>query len=170
MTIGSTASLPGFGPEAPFHPFHTFRDDKHLPVLPRLRPASAAQRQVPRTALADDPPRGRILVVTNQASLALDVTRILRDAGYRAIGPAASADEVKRLNDRCPIDGALLDLQLEGGGASIVADRLADIGIPFVWLTDALLDAIPRKHAFAPAVTKPFEGKDLIGALERTLS
>jgi len=56
--------------------------------------------------LAEDPPRGRILVVTNEARLALDVQRILRNAGYRAVGPAASADEVDRLTGHRPVDGA----------------------------------------------------------------
>jgi CheY-like chemotaxis protein len=127
-------------------------------------------RQLPRPALADDPPRGRILVVTDQASLALDVQRVLRDAGYRVIGPAASADEAERLTGRRPIDGAIVDLQLENGDVAVVADRLADGDIPFVWLTDTFLDAIPRKHAFAPVVTKPLDGERLVRALERALS
>src|SRR4051812_8234771 len=147
MTIGSAASLPGIGPEAPFPSFRSFCRDQRLPVLPHISTAEAPERQWPRTALADDPPRGRILVMTDHASLAVDVAHILRDAGFCAMGPATSADGARRLNDRRPIDGAIVDLQLRGG-AAVVADRLAHKGIPFVWLTEALLDAIPRNHAF----------------------
>jgi CheY-like chemotaxis protein len=170
MTIVSAASLPGRGQEAPFHPFRSFRRNRRLPAMPRMRTSCAPQRQFPRIALADDPPRGRILVVADKAPLALDLQRILRDAGYRTIGPAASAEEAERLTGRRQIDGAVVDLQLEGGVAAVVADRLAHSGIPVVWLTDPLLAAIPRTPAFAPAVTKPIQGEDLIQALERTLS
>jgi CheY-like chemotaxis protein len=170
MTIWSAASLPGHGQEAPFPPFHSFRRHGRLSVVPRTAVASAPQRQLPRTALADDPPRGRILVVTDKAPLALDVQRALRDAGYRAVGPAASADEAERLTDRRPIDGAVVDLQLDDGAAAIVADRLAHRSIPFVWLTKPLVATIPRTHAFAPVVTNPFKGEDLIQTLERALS
>jgi len=169
MTIGSAASLPGYRQEAPFPPFRSFRGNGRRPVVSRITTASAPRRQLPRTALADDPPRGRILVVTDQAPLALEVQRVLRDAGYRAVGPAASVDEAEWLTDRRPIDGAVLDLQLEGGAAEAVADRLAHSGIPFVWLTDPPLGAIPRTHAFAPSLTKPFKGERLIQALERAL-
>jgi DNA-binding response OmpR family regulator len=139
-------------------------------MVPRLATATAHQRQLPGTVLADDPPRGRILVATDQAPLALEVQRVLRDAGYRVVGPAASVAEAERLTGRGPLDGAIVDLQLADGNATVVADWLADSGIPFVWLTDALLDAIPGRHAFAPAVTKPFRGEGLIKALEGALS
>jgi CheY-like chemotaxis protein len=169
MTIGSAVCLPGRGQEAPFPAFHNFRRTGRLPAAPRIATASAPGRQVPRTALADDPPRGRILVVADQAPLALDMQRVLRDAGYRIVGPAVSAAEAERLAGRRAIDGAVVDLQLEDS-ASAVADRLAESGIPFVWLTDPLLGAIPRAHAFAPGLTKPFKGEELIEALERAMS
>ncbi len=110
------------------------------------------------------------MVVADEARLALDVQSVLRAAGYRAVGPATAVDEVKRLTDRSPIDGAVVDLQLQNDGAAMVASRLAHSGIPFVWLTDVLSKAIPQAHAFAPAVTKPFKGEVLIEALERALS
>ncbi len=171
MTIRSAASLPGHGQEAPLPAFHSFRSSGCRPVVPRISVATALERRLPKTALADDPPRGRILVVTDKAPLALDVQRVLRDAGYRVIGPAASTDEAERLTiGRRPIDGAVVDLQLERGAAAVVADRLASSGVPFMWLTDPLLDPIPRTHGFAPLLTKPFRSEDLIRTLERALS
>lgn len=170
MTFVSAASLPGHGQEAPFPTFRSFRRNGRRPAVPRISPASAPRRQLPRIVLADDPPRGRILIVSDKAPLTLDVQSVLHDAGYRAVGPAASADEVERLTGCRLVDGAVVDLQLEDGAAVVVADRLAHSGIPFVWLTDSALEAIPRAHAFAPVVEKPFGRGDLIHALERALA
>lgn len=169
MTIVSAASLPGHGHEAPLPTFRSFRRNGRRPVVPRITAAPAPRRHLPRTVLADDRPRGRILIVSGDAPLTLDVQSILHEAGYRAIGPAASADEAERLTACRPIDAALVDLQLEDGAAAVVADRLAHQGIPLVWLTDSLANAIPRSHGFAPMVTKPVDGEDLIHALERAL-
>ena len=163
MTIVSCASLAARGPQAPLPPFRSFRHDGRRPRAPTVPTASNPQRHLPRIALADDPPRGRILVVADQPALALQVQGILRAAGYRAVGPAGSATETERLIER-PIHGAILDAQL--GEASRVAVRLAHAGIPFVWLTGESTGALIG----APAVTKPIKGSDLITALERALS
>ena len=168
MTIGSAASLPGHGQEAPFPIFRFFRNGR-LPARPAAS-ASPPQRRLPGPALADDPPQGRFLVVADQAPLALGIQRILRSAGYRAVGPAASTSEAERLIGRCPVDGAIVDLQLQNGAAPVIVDRLAHRGIPTVCLTDAVLDADPRDLAFAPAVTKPLDEEKLIRTLESALS
>ena len=100
MTIGSAASPPAYGHEAPFPTVRSFRRNGRLPVVHRIADASVPGRHLPMSALADDPPRGRILVVANEAPLVLDVQRALRDAGYRAVGPAPSAGEAERFHAR----------------------------------------------------------------------
>lgn len=169
MTFGSAASLPGPAPEVPLPSFRSFRRQNRLPVVPHIAVSGAPERQRFEPALADDPPRGRILIVEDDAALALDIQRMLRDAGYLAVGPAASAEETDRLIRQGSLDGAVIDLHLAGGG-DIVADALAQAGIPFVWLARDSLIAIPRAHAFAPAVSTPLRREDLARALERALS
>lgn len=173
MTIGSAASLPGFAPAPPLPAFPSFRRTGRLTVVPR----STSPRAAPWRA--DDPPRGRILVVEDEALAALDLQRLLREAGYRAIGPAASIDDVEHLTRprhrlppaRRPIDGAVVDLHLGGGGSAVaVADSLADRGIPFVWLTDGPFDVPPPTHAEAPAVARTALREHLVAALDRLLS
>lgn len=170
MTIGSAASSAKYGPQAPIPISRSFRRNGRLPAILQVPTASTPRRHFPKTVLADDSPRGRILVVADHAPLVLDVQRILRDAGYRAIGPVESVEDAERLTRQRPVDGAVVDLQLKDEGAAAIADGLVRDGIPFVWLTDAPLSAIPRAHAFGPAVTKPFNSEDLIDALERALS
>lgn len=174
MTIGSAASLPSHGSEAQFPYFRSLHRNGRLPLVSNIQTAGAPQRHIPKIGLADDPPRGRILIVADQVPLALDVQRVLRNAGYRAVGPAESAEDADRLIGQRPIDGAVVDLQLKAGNAAAVADRLAHQGIPFVWLTsestDRALDAVPQRHDRAPMVSKPVKGEDLVQALERALS
>lgn len=174
MTIGSAASVPGLGAEAPFPSFRAFRRNGCLPGISNIPTASAPQRLFPKIVAIDDPPRGRILIATDQASLALDVQRILFDAGYRAVGPAQSAKDAERLIGQRPIDGAVIDAQLKGGVAADFAHRLDHEGIPFVWLTDESrampLDTLPHGHEPTPIATKPVKAHDLIRALEHALA
>ena len=161
MATVSCASLAARGPQAPHPEFRSVRRNGRRPMAPTVPTASNPKRHLPRIALADDPPRGRILVVADQPALALQVQGILRAASYRAVGPAGSALNAERLMER-PIGGAILDAQL--GDASNVAVRLAYAGIPFVWLigesTDALIGApavcaAPRPGS-DPAPTRPY--------------
>jgi CheY-like chemotaxis protein len=149
------------------------RRNGHLPVAADVPTAGTPLRHVPGIALTDDPPCGRILVAADQAPLVLHLQRILRDAGYRAVGPAESVEDAERLAQRLPLDGAVIDLDL-GDGAVAIADRLVRNGIALVWLTarptEGSLAPRPHRHERVPAVTKPVNGADLIEALERALS
>lgn len=170
MTIGSAASRPGPEPAAPLPTFRSFRRTGRRPAMSRMAVAGTPPRHVPWTAEADEPPRGRVLVVEDQALPALDVQRALRQAGYRAVGPAASVEEAERLIARGSIDAAVIDAQLGNGAARAVAEVLAQADVPFVWLAGSPADSIPPAFADAPAVEKPLRVSDLIRALEQALS
>ena len=168
MTIGSAAFLAGTLPQAPLSPFHSFRQNRHPPAMPRVMGAAAPPSRLPVAGLADDPPRGRILVVEDEASLVLDLQRLLREGGYRAVGPAVSIEEAERFIAQRPIDATVLDAQLRG--CETVADSLAYRGVPFLWLTSASRDELPKAHARVPAVTKSSVREKLLGVLEEVMS
>lgn len=149
MTVGSAAFLTGPAPAAlqPFSP---------VPQVP-----------VPR---AHDWPNGRILIAGPQAVIALDLQRILRDAGYRVVGPVATAAEARRLIDRGPVDGAIVDLDLDLSAASAILKLLDDAGIPAVFLSGAALQELPERHRDRPLVHKPYTGAGLLTALRRALA
>lgn len=162
MTLQSAASLPANGSEAGSSAFRSLRRHGPAPVC-SLTTAEAPRRHFPAVALATNPPRGRILVVADQPSLAFEIQRPLRDAGFVAVGPAGSAAEAGRLIARGPIDGAVLDQDLAGGADAII-EQLRDAGIPFVLLTGGPIDATDT-----PSVSKPIAGPQLIRTLERAL-
>lgn len=118
--------------------------------------------------LSADTSRGRILVVEDQAVVALDLQRTLREAGYRVVGPATSLPAVEGLLARGRIDAAIVDADA-GRLAFVLADRLADAGVPVLFLT-ARSNPLPARHAGAPVLEKPFSRPRLLEALENVLA
>ena len=168
MTTGSAACLAGTLPQAPLSPLHSFRQSRHPPAMPRITGAAAPPSRLPVPSLADDPPRGRILLVEDEAPLVLDLQSLLREGGYRAVGPAVSIEDAERLIAQRPIDATVLDVQLRG--CETIADSLANRDIPFLWLTNTPCDELPKAHVRVPAVAKSSVREKLIGVLEQLMS
>lgn len=172
MTVGSAAFLTGPAPAA-LQPF-----SRSFPL--RAVPGTASPRRAPPVPLAHDWPTGRILVVGPQAVVAFDLQRILRDAGYRVVGPVATAAEARRLIDRgaidgallegAPVEGAIVDLDLEPRAAPAILGLLDEAGIPAVLLSGAALEALPERHRDRPLVEKPYTAAGLLMALRRALA
>jgi DNA-binding response OmpR family regulator len=118
---------------------------------------------------ANDWPNGGILVVEPQAVVAFDLQRILRNAGYRVVGPAATAAEARRLIDRGRIDGAIVDLDLDPSATSVIVGLLDAAGIPAVFLSREALQQLPGGDRERPLVHKPYTDADLLGAVRRAL-
>ncbi|TCZ53379.1 response regulator [Roseicella aquatilis] len=118
-----------------------------------------------RTTLRDK----RILVVEDEALVAMLMEDGLAEAGASVVGPAASVGEALRLIDAAMRDGglsaAVLDLDLDGEAVTPVADRLAAIGVPFVFATGYDEDHGTGGHA-APRLQKPFAPALLVIAVE----
>ena len=165
MTIGSAASLTGITPQA-LSPLPLARPARPTPMAHNL-----GQGVPPRQLLhlqAEEPPRGRVLVVENEVSSALELQRLLRDLGYLVVGPARSADEAQQMVDRIgrlrrPVDCALLDVQ--AAGVADLAARLACQGIAFIWVAPA--GGIPPSHPEAARLELPCNRHALLGALSR---
>jgi DNA-binding NtrC family response regulator len=127
---------------------------------PRLTPAGLA---------ADALPRARVLVVEREAIVALDLQRTLREAGYRAIGPAATLGEVQRLIEQGPIDCAVIDVDANRGTTLPVSDLLDFADVPFVFVMHGDSACIPQRHADRPRVRKTDDPAALIAAIERAM-
>lgn len=136
-------------------------DPQPMPVGTRLSPP-------PLSAL--ELPRGKVLVVVDDAIVALDLQRLLHDAGWRVVGPATTVAEVQRLIQRGDIACAVLDLDIDRRAPLPIADLLAFADIPFVYLTTGVLGPVPSRHRRRPVVEKPFTGESLIGAMEKAMA
>ena len=120
----------------------------------------------------------RVLVVEDEALVALLLEDMLADLGCLVIGPAMSVDVALALLDTEPFDVALIDVSLGGHELSLpVADALALKGIPFAFATghgSGVL--VGTRHAGAPLLLKPFSFAELaalvveLGGKTRALS
>ncbi|MDN3566876.1 response regulator [Paeniroseomonas aquatica] len=109
----------------------------------------------------------RILVVEDEALVAMLVEDALLDAGAIVLGPVATVAEALALLQQDIPDVAVLDLNLAGETSTPVADRLVTMGVPFVVATGYGADGLPPGHATVPVLAKPYDPDDLTTALGR---
>ena len=88
-----------------------------------------------------------VLVVEDEALLALDLELTILRHGWRVLGPAGTVEEALELLKVETPDVALLDVNLRGTMVTPVALELRARGVPFV-----LASAYERPEAAAPAL------------------
>ena len=109
----------------------------------------------------------RVLVVEDEALVAMLVEDALLEAGATVLGPSATVAEALALLQTETPDVAVLDLNLAGETSTPVADALAARSIPFVVATGYGADGLPPGHAKVPVLAKPYDPDDLTAALGR---
>ncbi len=111
----------------------------------------------------------RVLVVEDEALVAMLVAEELRGAGAEIVGPAPSVDDALRLVEAAAADGgisaAVLDINLGGQHVAPLADRLAALGVPFLFATGYGENRDARGHDAAPVVEKPFDRERLVASV-----
>jgi DNA-binding NtrC family response regulator len=117
----------------------------------------------------------RILIVEDEAVVALDIERRVRDLGYAVAGTAAAAEDALRIAERERPDLVLMDIRLRGIMDGIEAGRQirSQWGIPVIYLTAHADEAtLQRAKETAPHgyLLKPFDEQKLRVALEMALA
>ena len=108
----------------------------------------------------------RILLVEDMWLAALELEKLLRRAGIETVGPAARLQEALALAERERLDGAVLDINVDGKMVFPVAEVLRRRSIPFVFLTgygDGA--ALPREFRSERRLIKPVRLEELKVAL-----
>jgi CheY-like chemotaxis protein len=107
----------------------------------------------------------RILVVEDEAMIALDLHEALRDCGATVVGPAGTPDEALAIIEDGTVDCALLDIKLGDEDVSAVAAALERLAVPIIFVT-AYSDArLPRGFETRPLVRKPYEQRTLLNLI-----
>src|ERR1700735_1706431 len=85
----------------------------------------------------------RVLVVEDEAILAIDIAEQLTEAGFLVIGPAPSVVRALKLLVDVGCDVALLDINLRDETAEPVARELRSRRIPFLFLSAVSRENLP---------------------------
>ena len=103
----------------------------------------------------------RLLVVEDEPLVGMQVAFILADAGADVMGPVTTIEEALEVIASTPVDGALLDANLQGKSVEAVAEALVAREIPFVFVSGYGTSHLPAGFG-AAALEKPFDPERLL--------
>lgn len=112
----------------------------------------------------------KILIVEDEAPIALNLASAVSQAGGVVVGPTASVAASFALMAEHTLDGALLDIRLRGETSFPLADVLAVLNIPFVFVSGLSSALMPYTHRDRPLFDKPYDPRDVIDTLARLIS
>ena len=110
----------------------------------------------------------RVLVVEDEALIGMIIEEFLGGFGYSVVGPIENMQAAILLAATEKIDVAVVDINISGQVATVVADKLIERGIPFLFVSgyEKMRGA---RYASIPLLRKPFQPEDLRDAIERVL-
>lgn len=111
----------------------------------------------------------RVLVVEDEALVAMDLETSLLRAGFAVAGPAATVAAGTELAAAGPLRAAVLDINIAGELVFPVADALAGRGIPFLFVTGYGPEILPARFRGRPLLRKPCSPRAVLAALEALL-
>ena len=107
-----------------------------------------------------------ILIVEDEPLISMMLEDFLDSLGHTIVGICESVgDAMARVNEG-GFEVAILDVNLKGERIWPVADRLIEMGVPYVLATGGHIEPPPAAHASAPVLSKPFT----IDAIEPALT
>lgn len=113
----------------------------------------------------------RILVVEDEALIALSLEAFLVEFGCSVVGPAASIDQARRLARTSGLDVALLDINVRGELVYPLARQLMEQDIPVVLCSGyAMTSTIPAPFDALPQLGKPYSRDLLRHVIEQALA
>jgi PAS domain S-box-containing protein len=113
----------------------------------------------------------RILVVEDEALVALQLQSDLESAGYRVVGPARSLERGLELAVEEGIDAALLDVSLGRNTSAPIAEALIARKIPLAFVTGySDRTMLPAGLRSVPTLNKPYVADEIRALLGRLLS
>lgn len=119
---------------------------------------------------APRPVSARILIVEDEALVAMEIAAVLRERGYDPVGVAADARTARALAAK-GVDIALVDCQLRDGVTGpLIGRHLMDAhgaAVIFVTANPRLVEHVRDAHG---VITKPSDNDVLCAAIEQALN
>lgn len=111
----------------------------------------------------------RVLIVEDEALLALELELVFADEGAEVVGPALSLSHGVTLVESTPdIDCAVLDVDLGGRDVFPIAQALEARGVPFIFHTaHASSKALTALFPHSETIAKPARPEELVARLAK---
>lgn len=117
-------------------------------IVPNRNGAAIALKQTDRP---------RVLLVEDEALVAMMIQETLDEFGFQVIGPISTASEALVAVRGSHFDAAVLDINLGDGLVYTVAEILGHRGVPCVFVTGYDADSVDSRFSSIPVLQKPIE-------------
>ena len=112
----------------------------------------------------------RLLVVEDEYLIRMLLEDMLAELGYQVTAAVGGMAEAKDHAAHDDLDGAILDVNLDGEESYPIADILAKRGLPFVFVTGYGERSLAEPYRDRPALQKPFQSEQLQKTLAAVLA
>lgn len=114
----------------------------------------------------------RLLLVEDEALIAMDLEAMIEDMGYSVIGPAASVDQALSILGglSAPPDAAIVDANLGGSSARPVIDALRCANVPTVIASGYEAAELESMGLTSLFLRKPYSAETVETALHHVLN
>ncbi|MBP2299413.1 HWE histidine kinase domain-containing protein [Azospirillum picis] len=139
----------------------------YVTISPALLDRSRSSLPAPA---ADFTIGGPVLLLEDNMIIAMATEDVLLSFGASRVNTAAGVRQAQRLIDDDPPVVGVLDINLGSETSVAVADRLRELGIPFVFATgygDSA--AVPERFAGVPVLKKPYGSEQVVQVLAAVL-
>ena len=110
----------------------------------------------------------KVLLVEDEAIVALLAEDILADHGATVVGPATTVEQGLHLVATEQIDVGFLDVNLNGQRSYPIAAELRERGVPFVFATGYGSPGM-EGAVDVPVINKPYRAEQIAAALESVM-
>lgn len=111
-----------------------------------------------------------VLIVEDEFMIAMGYAMHLEAMGATVVGPVSSVPQALAMVRNQPIDAAVLDIDLQGTKAFMVADELMERRIGFVFASGYDEVVIPERFSGVIRCAKPANAADVADAVRRVCS
>jgi CheY-like chemotaxis protein len=112
----------------------------------------------------------RVLVVEDEMLVLMSIEDMLADLGCESVAAAATVDQALALIDAQVFDAAILDMNLNRTKSFPLADKLAALGVPFIFATGYSAQDMRDGYGDRTLLKKPIRCAKLAGVFACLLS
>jgi two-component SAPR family response regulator len=111
-----------------------------------------------------------IMVVEDDFLAALELKRLVEERAGTVAGPVGRLEQAEELARDVRLDGAILDVQLDGTVSLPLADALIARGVPVILVTGYDITTLPDRFANTPRLPKPFSDVNFDEMIDQVFS